>query len=281
MAGLLVAVVEFIAAFITKRKFLMSAQGLPINLLAQFVPRPPIEYERPVRTHKPPRIEPMHPCVEKFEEGSPPPPPSFEPPKERKERIKVEKMIQHEEELKSRKSEYNPLECGTNSDPYRTLFIGRLAYETTERTLRRVFEEWGRVSDVKIVKDRDGSSRGYAFLEYEDERDLKDAYKFADGIKIDGRHILVDVERGRTVPGWYPRRLGGGRGPGRVGFDSKKQRKASKRKDVDMDRGNSHPHRDSFKRPRSPPRSHYPRGHDRRDFRDSRPSSRRSSFDHY
>ncbi len=34
------------------------------------------------------------------------------------------------------------------------------------------------------------------------------AYKKADGMKIDGRRVLVDVERARTVKGWLPRRLG-------------------------------------------------------------------------
>jgi hypothetical protein len=34
------------------------------------------------------------------------------------------------------------------------------------------------------------------------------AYKHGDGKKIDGRRVLVDVERGRTVKGWLPRRLG-------------------------------------------------------------------------
>lgn len=34
------------------------------------------------------------------------------------------------------------------------------------------------------------------------------AYKHADGKKIDGRRVVVDVERGRTVKGWLPRRLG-------------------------------------------------------------------------
>lgn len=38
------------------------------------------------------------------------------------------------------------------------------------------------------------------------------AYKEADGISILGKRILVDVERGRTVRGWKPRRLGGGLG---------------------------------------------------------------------
>ena len=41
------------------------------------------------------------------------------------------------------------------------------------------------------------------------------AYKYADGKKIDGKRVLVDVERGRTVKGWRPRRLGGGLGNSR------------------------------------------------------------------
>lgn len=50
-----------------------------------------------------------------------------------------------------------------------------------------------------------GKPRGYAFIEYENKNDMKQAYKLADGKKIEGRRILVDVERGRTVPGWYVR----------------------------------------------------------------------------
>jgi len=50
------------------------------------------------------------------------------------------------------------------------------------------------------------------------------AYKQADGRKIDGRRVLVDVERGRTVPNWRPRRLGGGLGTTRVGGEEVNQR---------------------------------------------------------
>lgn len=56
-----------------------------------------------------------------------------------------------------------------------------------------------------------------AFVEYEKERDMRSAYKHADGKKIDGRRVLVDVERGRTVKGWRSRRLGGGLGATRAG----------------------------------------------------------------
>jgi U1 small nuclear ribonucleoprotein 70kDa len=46
---------------------------------------------------------------------------------------------------------------------------------------------------------------------------LSAAYKQADGRKVDNKRVLVDVERGRTVPNWRPRRLGGGLGSSRIG----------------------------------------------------------------
>lgn len=62
------------------------------------------------------------------------------------------------------------------------------------------------------MTDLDGKSRGYGFVEFEKEEDMTSAYKRGDGKKIDDRRVLVDVERGRTVKGWRPRRLGGGLG---------------------------------------------------------------------
>lgn len=50
------------------------------------------------------------------------------------------------------------------------------------------------------------------------------AYKQADGRKLDNRRVLVDVERGRTVPNWRPRRLGGGLGSTRVGGEEVNQK---------------------------------------------------------
>ena len=59
-------------------------------------------------------------------------------------------------------------------------------------------------------------TEAHAFVEFEKSADLTEAYKDADGRKINGRRILVDVERGRTVKGWLPRRLGGGLGSTRA-----------------------------------------------------------------
>merc|ERR1740131_291890 len=107
-------------------------------------------------------------------------------------------------------------------DPFKTLFVARLSYDTTEKKLKREFESWGAIRSVKLITcSKTGKPRGYAFIEYEHERDLKNAYKQADGKKIDGRRVMVDVERGRTVPKWLPIRLGGGRG-GRKAVPPKK-----------------------------------------------------------
>jgi U1 small nuclear ribonucleoprotein len=96
---------------------------------------------------------------------------------------------------------------------YNTIFVGRLAYEVTERKLLREMEQFGPIKDLKIIKDdKTGKSKGFAFCEYENEDDMKRAYRAADGMRIEGREIVVDVERGHTVPGWLPRRLGGGLG---------------------------------------------------------------------
>jgi U1 small nuclear ribonucleoprotein len=82
---------------------------------------------------------------------------------------------------------------------FSTLFVARLSYETTDRKLKRELEQYGAVKDVKIVTDTEGRPRGYAFVEFEREDDMAEAYKRANGRKIDGRRVVVDVERGRCV----------------------------------------------------------------------------------
>jgi U1 small nuclear ribonucleoprotein len=53
-----------------------------------------------------------------------------------------------------------------SSDPYKTLIVARLKYETNERTIKLEFEKYGVVKSVKLVTDKDGKSRGYAFVEF-------------------------------------------------------------------------------------------------------------------
>ncbi|MQL84278.1 hypothetical protein Taro_016771 [Colocasia esculenta] len=94
----------------------------------------------------------------------------------------------------------------------------RTNHETTEHRIKREFESYGPIKRVRLITDKEANKpRGYAFIEYVHTRDMKNAYKQADGRKVDARRVLVDVERGRTVANWRPRRLGGGLGSTRVG----------------------------------------------------------------
>jgi RNA recognition motif-containing protein len=53
-----------------------------------------------------------------------------------------------------------------------------------------------------------GSSKGYAFIEYEKKDAANRAYHHANNLVIEGRRIFVDFECERKLPGWKPRRLG-------------------------------------------------------------------------
>lgn len=127
---------------------------------------------------------------------------------------KKESLQKHKEKLEAAVAAYAPSEDpNIEGDPFKTLFIARLADEVSERKLRREFEEYGPIKRIQIIHDKKTDKpRGYAFIEYEDKDDMKEAYKCTDGMRIEGKRVLVDIERGRTIPGWVPRRLGGGRG---------------------------------------------------------------------
>ncbi|KAG8363810.1 hypothetical protein BUALT_Bualt19G0061000 [Buddleja alternifolia] len=98
-------------------------------------------------------------------------------------------------------------------DPYCTLFVARLAHLTNEDTLRKAMEEYGRVKNVRLVRHIvTGASRGYGFVEFETEKEMRRAYKDAHHTFVDDSEIIVDYNRQHLMPGWIPRRLGGGLG---------------------------------------------------------------------
>jgi U1 small nuclear ribonucleoprotein 70kDa len=120
--------------------------------------------------------------------------------------LKVKRIVEE------RMREYDPHsdpDGKKTGNPFNTLFVGRLSKATTPSALRAEMEAFGAVVRVVMPKDRRGLPRGYGFVEYADERGLKTAYRDADGRRIDGRRIIVDVERGRTVKNWRPNRLDG------------------------------------------------------------------------
>uniref|UniRef100_A0A8V5GU69 U1 small nuclear ribonucleoprotein 70 kDa n=1 Tax=Melopsittacus undulatus TaxID=13146 RepID=A0A8V5GU69_MELUD len=200
-------------------------QFLPPNLLALFAPRDPIPYLPPLEKlpHEKHHNQPysgIAPYIREFEDPRDAPPPTrAETREERMERKRREKIERRQQEVESELKLWDPHnDPNAQGDAFKTLFVARVNYDTTESKLRREFEVYGPIKRIYMVYNkRSGKPRGYAFIEYEHERDMHSAYKHADGKKIDGRRVLVDVERGRTVKGWRPRRLGGGLGGTRRG----------------------------------------------------------------
>jgi len=96
------------------------------------------------------------------------------------------------------------------------LYIGNLAYSTTEEALRVVFAEDGRtVTNVAVIKDREtGRSRGFAFVEMGSADDAAKAMKACDGREVDGRQLRVTEARERGAGGAGASSSSGYRGGG-------------------------------------------------------------------
>lgn len=192
---------------------------LPPHMKIMFDPLPPFEHKAPIVKKKMPALNGMAGFVDQFEQTTPPEKIVKETPKQRQERIRTAKMAAEDELMEARVGDWDPSKMGPKhtEDAYKTLFVGRISYDTTDRKLKREFERYGPVKSLRMVEDEEGRPRGYAFVEFEREADMRAAYKQGDGQKIDGRRVLVDVERGRTVREWRPRRFGGGMGGTRRG----------------------------------------------------------------
>ncbi len=96
------------------------------------------------------------------------------------------------------------------------LFIGSLAYATTDDTLASHFATIGPVASAKVILDRDNNNRskGFGFVEYENDEDADRAIKELDQSELDGRTINVSEARPREE---RPRRDFGGNGGNRGG----------------------------------------------------------------
>lgn len=74
------------------------------------------------------------------------------------------------------------------------LFIGNLAYATTDDSLTAHFAAIGEVKSARVVTDREtGRSRGFGFVEFVDEAHNQKAIDELDGKDLDGREIKVNL----------------------------------------------------------------------------------------
>lgn len=99
------------------------------------------------------------------------------------------------------------------------LFVGSLAYATTDDGLKAFFEQIGEVASARVITDRDsGRSKGFGFVEFTDEANNQKAVDELNGKELDGREISVSLARPKED---RPRRDfngGGDRGNGGGSF---------------------------------------------------------------
>ncbi|HHX41433.1 MAG TPA: RNA-binding protein [Armatimonadetes bacterium] len=95
------------------------------------------------------------------------------------------------------------------------IYVGGLSYGTTSEELRDYFEQIGPVVSADVITDREtGRSRGFGFVEMENDADADAAVEQLNGTELDGRTLTVSEARERA-----PRMGGfGGAGGGRGGY---------------------------------------------------------------
>jgi RNA recognition motif-containing protein len=82
------------------------------------------------------------------------------------------------------------------------IFVGNLNYDSSEDSVRAIFEAYGAVDSVKIIKSWDtGRSRGFGFVEMPVEEEARAAIADVDGQDLDGRPLRVNEARPRTDRG--------------------------------------------------------------------------------
>jgi len=84
------------------------------------------------------------------------------------------------------------------------LYVGNLPFSATEEELRELFEQHGPTVSVRVITDREtGRSRGFGFVEFEQESSAEKALQALDGHEMGGRPLRVNEAQDRGRP---PRR---------------------------------------------------------------------------
>jgi len=102
----------------------------------------------------------------------------------------------------------------------KNIFVGNLDFNSTEESVRSLFERYGAVNSARIMTDRDtGRSRGFAFVEMENEAEADQAIQALNGYTLDGRALNVNEARPKPDRGFGGggNRFGGGGGGRRPG----------------------------------------------------------------
>jgi len=92
------------------------------------------------------------------------------------------------------------------------LFVGGLSFSTTSSQLEDIFSKIGKVISCEVIKDRDtGQSKGFGFIEMENDKEAGEAIEKLNGTELEGRKIVVNIARPREERPRFDNRGGGPR----------------------------------------------------------------------
>ena len=81
------------------------------------------------------------------------------------------------------------------------IYVGNLAYRTTEDGLRAAFEQYGTVESAAVVKDRETNrSKGFGFVVMPNNDEAKAAIEALDSTELDQRSLRVNEARASEQP---------------------------------------------------------------------------------
>lgn len=79
------------------------------------------------------------------------------------------------------------------------IYVGNLTYAVTEDDLRTAFSEFGQVSSVSVITDKfSGQSKGFGFVEMEDNSEADSAIKALNDKPMQGRNLKVNQAKPRS-----------------------------------------------------------------------------------
>jgi len=101
------------------------------------------------------------------------------------------------------------------------IYVGNLSWQMTDEDLRNLFEQHGTVTSAKIVKDKvSGRSKGFGFVEMQDDGEAQQAITSLYDSEVMGRKIIVNESQPKQGGGsgggggFKKRSFGGGGGGG-------------------------------------------------------------------
>ena len=76
------------------------------------------------------------------------------------------------------------------------IFVGNLDFKVDENDLKGIFEEFGSVDKVSIIKDKyNGRSKGFGFITMDNSNEAKQAISALNGATLEDREMVVNIAR--------------------------------------------------------------------------------------